>query len=250
MLSLSQAPTSRFFNQFDILLADTESLRQRAYQVRHRVFCEELGFAMRTSGGFETDEYDPHSLQVLLRDRLNDIDIASVRVVKPLTRGGGLPFESFGLRHIDRKIFDWKQLDPTKCCELSRLSVLQNVRRLHSQDTGASASGVKAISKDLRMLIPIALSYAALTLSVANNYEYIFMGGEPRLQRLITHYGIYSLQISPLFEYYGQRALFVLNRSQLLIDMRKWKPELLEFYRHIDGKLNSHYEEFAIARAS
>lgn len=250
MLSVPQTLTSRFFSQFELLLADTELLRQRAYQVRHRVFCEELGFAMKTNDGFETDEYDDHSLQLLLRDHLNNIDIASVRVVKPFNRGGGLPFELFGLRYVDRKLFDWKQLDPTRCCELSRLSVLQGIRRPRSQKTDVCESDEKGIAKDLRLLIPIALSYAALTLSVANNYEWIFMGGELRLRRLIAHYGIYSQQISSIFEYYGPRALFVLNRSQLLTDMQSWKPELREFYWHIDGKLNGYKEDIELARAS
>lgn len=250
MLHVSETLTSRFSRRFDIFLADTDSLRQRVYQVRHRVFCQELGFAMQSDGEFETNEYDDHSLQLLMRDRFTNTDIACVRVVEPLKRGGGLPFEAFGLRYIDRKLLDWKKLDPMRCCELSRLAILESVRRPSSPGADAPECGDIAIAKDLRALIPVALSYAGLSLSLARDYEWIFMGGELRLQRFITRYGLNSRQISPLFDYYGQRAIFVLSRNQLLADMRKWKPEWLGFYRYIDNKLTGGLEDVMVARAS
>lgn len=248
MLSERRSFTSRFSRRFDILLADNEPLRQGVYQVRHRVFCQELGFAMQSNAGFETNEYDDHSLQLLLRDRMKNTDIACLRVVEPFECGGGLPFEAFGLRHIDRKLFDWNQLNPAQCCELSRLAVLENTRRQFNSGTDVLDSTV--VAKELRPFIPISLLHAAFSLIFERDYEWIFMGAEPSLQRFLARYGFHFQKISPLFDYYGQRAVFVLSREQLLADMRKWKPEWLELYRYIEKKVTRGEEGMAMARAS
>lgn len=250
MMSERRSFASRFSRQFDIFLADDDSLRQRAYQIRHRVYCQELGFEQQRSDGFETDEYDDHSLQLLLRDRMTNTDIACLRVVEPLERDGGLPFESFGLRYIDRKMLDWRGVDPTRCCELSRLAVLENIRRPSRHGVNISESSSIPIAKDLRAFIPIVLLHTAFSLIFARDYKWIFMVGEPRMQRFLARYGFRFQQISPLFDYRGQRALFVLNRDQLLADMRTWKPEWLEFFTRVDNKLTYGEEDFAMARAS
>jgi N-acyl amino acid synthase of PEP-CTERM/exosortase system len=250
MLSGSETLTSQFFGQFEISLADTRSLQQRVCQIRHRVYCQELDFEPHRIDGLETDEYDNHSLHILLRDRLTDVDIGCIRVVEPVHGGGGLPFEVSGLRYADRRLLDWKKLDSNQCCELSRLAVLENIRR--SPINGMNISDTKniEIAKNLKVFIPIALSYAGFAISLACNYKWMFMVGEPRLNRFLTRYGLNFQQISPLFDWHGQRALFVFTRDDLLAQMQKWKPEWYEFYNYIEQKVTDKKEEFAIALAS
>lgn len=250
MLPISETFASRFTRQFDILLADNGPLRQRVYQVRHRVFCQELGFEMQNDGELETNEYDDHSLQLLVRDRIANTDIACMRIVEPLKRGGGLPFESFGLGYIDRKLFDWKQLEGARCCELSRLAVLENIRRQSNSGVGVVNIEQASIARDIKAFIPISLLHAAFALIFASDYEWIFMGAEPRLQRFLARYGFNFRQISPLFDYYGQRAVFVLNRNELLADMHKWKSDWLDLYQDIDNKLIGSDKNIAVAHAS
>jgi N-acyl amino acid synthase of PEP-CTERM/exosortase system len=250
MLSGSKTLTSQFFRQFEISLADTRSLQQRVCQIRHRVYCQELDFEPHSSDGLETDEHDDHSLHVLLRDHINDVDVACIRIVEPLNRGGGLPFEKTGLRYMDRRLLDLKQLEPTQCCEISRLAVLENIRRSSGRGVNASELGGAAVAKDLRVFIPVALSYAGLAVSLACNYKWMFMVAEPRLQRFLIRYGLISRQISPVFDWHGQRALFVFSGDDLLAEMRKWKPQWYEFYNYIEHKVTDKKEEFAIALAS
>src|SRR5687767_12585927 len=119
-----------FAHTFSMALADTEELRSRVYQLRYQVFCQELGYAMRQTDGQEADPYDQRSLHCLLQHRASRIDTGCVRLVLPLPgRGGGLPFESFGMRYVDRRLLDWRKLDATSCCEVSRLAVAAQFRR-------------------------------------------------------------------------------------------------------------------------
>ena len=249
MLSGSETLTSQFFRRFEIFFADNNSLRQRVYQIRHRVYCQELG-ALQGNDGLEVNEHDDHSLHVLLHDRINDVDVACIRVIEPLNGGGGLPFEAIALCHMDRRQLDLKQLEPTQCCEISRLAVLENIRRPSGHGVNVSELGSIAVAKDLRVFIPIALSYAGLAVSLAYNYKWMFMVAEPRLQRFLTRYGLISRQISPAFEWFGQRALFVFNGDDLLAEMRKWKPQWCEFYNHIESRVAGKEEKVAIALAS
>ena len=83
---------------YHMQLADSEALRRRVYELRYRVFCHELGYAMDQQEGREADGYDGHSLHTLLTHPQTNSDVGCIRLVLPLQRGGGLPFEGVGLR--------------------------------------------------------------------------------------------------------------------------------------------------------
>lgn len=231
-----------FARSFDLTLADTDALRSRVYQVRYQVFCQELGYDMKQSDGLEADTYDSRSLHCLLRHRASGLDTGCVRLVLPLPNGGGLPFESFGLRYVDRRLLDWKQIDPTSCCEVSRLAVVSEFRRRLGEQ--AHADGVAEIDDPANSgphrrfpFIAISLYHAVTALILQRGYEWVFMVIEPRLQRHLSRYGLNLRQISPEFEYFGQRATYVITREQLQADVFSWRPELQGLYGNVHQQL-------------
>lgn len=198
---------------YHMQLADSEALRRRVYELRYQVFCRELGYAMTQQEGREADSYDSHSLHTLLIHPDSNTDVGCIRLVLPLQRGGGLPFEGFGLRYVDPHLLDWKKLDPTQCCEVSRLAVAPDFRQRLAQ----AGNNVDA------PVIALSLYHAVIAQILELGYQWIFMVVEPRFSRHLQRYGIKLQQISPAFEYYGSRAAFVTTRDQLLYEVEQWR---------------------------
>lgn len=236
-----------FSQRFDVIGADSDALRSRVFDLRFQVFCEELGFAMAHRNGLESDTYDTSSLHCLVHHRATATTPASdagcVRLVKPGVRGGGLPFESFGLRYIDRKLLDWRQLDPTSCCEISRLAVVNEYRRpLQVFDTPPTADNMVTIEdrrqRSGRMpLVVLALYQAVIALTLHNQFAWIFMVGEPRLQRHLLTYGIRMRQVSPTFDYFGTRAVFVSERADFQAAIDGWNADKRDLYTTVHTQL-------------
>ena len=251
----TESLAANFERNFSMLLADSEPLRDRVFQLRCQVFCNELGYGMDQRDGLEADSYDPRSIHCLLHHRPSGTDAGCVRLVQPMERGGGLPFEKFGLRYVDRHLLDWKQLDPTRCCELSRLAVAATFRRRRGE--AEHADGVAAV-EDINTsnahrrfpFIAISLYYAMIAMILERGYENIFLVIEPRLQRHVARYGIRLQQVSPEFDYFGQRAVFHTDREQLHQEMVRWKTEWFDLYGNVHQQLLGNLPELPLAVAS
>jgi N-acyl amino acid synthase of PEP-CTERM/exosortase system len=251
----SESLADNFARNFTMLPADTEPLRERIFQLRCQVFCNELGYGMDQRDGLEADSYDARSLHCLLSHRSSGVDAGCVRLVQPMERGGGLPFEKFGLRHVDRRLLDWKQLDPASCCELSRLAVAATFRRRRGE--AEHADGVAAV-EDINTsnvhrrfpFIAISLYYAMIATILQRGYQHIFLVIEPRLQRHVARYGIRLRQVSPEFEYFGQRAVFYTDREQLHQEMARWRTDWFDLYGNVHQQLLGELPQPPLALAS
>ena len=241
-MSPSSMPLAADFSRtFELVLATSDELRARVYAVRYRVFCHELGYPMENDGALEADAYDPQSLHCLLRHRASGMDVGCLRLVLPLADGGGLPFESFGLRYIDRNQLDWKQLDSTSCCEISRLAVVSQFRRRAGEQTNpegiADEEDADSFMQRRFPFIAVSLYHAVIALILQRGYRWVFMVIEPRLQRHLQRFGVSVRQISPPFEYYGQRAVFVTTGEQFQREVNAWNEELQGLYSNVHLQL-------------
>lgn len=244
-----------FARTFEILIADTDELRARVYRLRHRVFCEELGYELDSDGTLEADECDAQSIHCLLRHRASGLDTGCVRLVLPLAGGGGLPFESYGLRYIDRKLFDWKQIDSRQCCEISRLAVASNFRRrsgeFNTSDGVVDLDEARAVDSFMRVRFPfiaVSLYHAAIALVLQRNYGFTFMVVAPRLQRHLQRYGVHINQISPVFDYCGNRAVYVTTGEQFQREVNSWNSELQGLYNNVHQQLFGQPAQLLVAQ--
>ncbi len=233
-----------FARTFEILIADTDELRARVYRLRHRVFCDELGYELDSDGTLEADECDAQSIHCLLRHRASGLDTGCVRLVLPLAGGGGLPFESYGLRYIERKVFDWKQIDSRQCCEISRLAVASNFRRrsgeFNTSDGVIDEDEASALDSFMRVRFPyiaVSLYHAAIALVLQRNYGWVFMVVAPRLQRHLQRYGVQIAQISPVFDYCGKRAVYMTTGERFRGEVDQWSGELQGLYSNVHLQL-------------
>ena len=86
---------STFKQYFEIVPALSDALKDEVYRVRHQVYCEDLKFEPVRSDKRETDEYDPHSLHLLIRSVKTNEFIGCTRIVRPFPDDPShpLPFE-------------------------------------------------------------------------------------------------------------------------------------------------------------
>jgi len=241
MSSVPMPLAADFSRTFELMLATTAELRARVYAVRYRVFCDELGYPMENNGALEADVYDAQSLHCLLRHKASGTDIGCLRLVLPLAEGGGLPFESFGLRYVDRNQLDWRQLDSKSCCEISRLAVVSQFRRRAGEQTNpegiADEEEADSFMRRRFPFIAVSLYHAVIALILERGYRWVFMVIEPRLQRHLQRYGVAVRQISPPFEYYGQRAVYVTTGEQFQREVNSWNAELQGLYGNVHWQL-------------
>ncbi len=217
-----------FGERYQILIASTEALRNDVYRLRYQVFCEKLGYDMEHRDGLESDEYDRDSLQVLLRERVSQKSVGCFRLVMPQRSGRiWLPFDLYGVPHVDRSLFNWNYVNHRRSVEVSRLAL--NV----PSNQPASTSNKNTSTP----FLATALFYAATAISARINVENVFMVIEPGLGRLISRFGIKLEQISPPFEYYGQRATFTTTVMRSQAELLTLKASWRHLYNVIEQQL-------------
>jgi N-acyl amino acid synthase of PEP-CTERM/exosortase system len=164
-----------FSERYQILIANSETLRRKVYRVRHQVFCDELGYAMNRTRGQEFDDHDAGSLHVLLRERISGISIGCFRLVMPQPEGGiWLPFDNYGVSHVDDRLFDWNTVNRARSAEVSRLALSSSARRGSRGDKQTGPSDA---------YLATAMFYAVSALVLNLSIENVFMVIEPRLGR-------------------------------------------------------------------
>lgn len=225
-----------FSERYQITIANTEALRKDVYRLRHQIFCENLGYEMDHRDGLESDEFDNDSLHVLLRERASEIPVGCFRLVMPQRTGRvWLPFDIYGVPHVDRSLFNWNHVNHARSIEVSRLALLTpNSRSVLSK--GESTP-----------YLATALFYGVTSMIVRLNVENVFMVIEPCLGRLTARFGIKLDQISPAFEYYGQRATFTTTGLRMNAETLTLKAPWRRLYNIIEQQL---FEEFLIQQVA
>jgi N-acyl-L-homoserine lactone synthetase len=169
--------SASFLDTFEVVVADTEELREASFGLRHEVYSRELGFEPVRADGLERDAYDERALHYLLAHVPSGEWAACVRIV---LAGRGLPFED---------VLGSVPLPEGPLGEISRLTVARGFRGgAPSAALGASLTAVAASAE------------AGLASAVCMM--------KPSLRRQLRGYGIQFTQLTPLFDYHGRRALF------------------------------------------
>lgn len=220
---------SEFSQQFEVLIANTDELKNQVFHLRERVFCKKLGFSMTSVNGCEIDAFDQDSIHVLLRHKLSRQPIGCFRIVMPQRSGHiWLPFDVYGVPHIDAKLFNWNRVNLTRSAEVSRLALDAEIIR-----------GEDLKRNKICRHLSTALFYAVTAMIVRLNVENVFMVIEPSLGRLISRNGIRLDQISPPFEYYGQRATFTTTGLRMHADSLTLTAPWRQLYAIIEQQLFS-----------
>ncbi|HXU53437.1 MAG TPA: PEP-CTERM/exosortase system-associated acyltransferase [Casimicrobiaceae bacterium] len=203
---------SQFSTYFEIVRATSRDLREASFKVRHRVYCEELGFESPRADAMECDEYDGDAEHILIRSRRTLTFVGCARVVRPQPVEHALPVERSGA---------WKASPPLhdvdgnpRIAELSRLAVVSEFRRRR----GEQNSPVNLAEADFGTPvqprfphIPVGLYLGALALAARKRIATLVVLTEERLARHFGRMGVHLDQCGEPVEFHGLRAPYVMN---------------------------------------
>lgn len=229
-----------FQRYFEVAPALTDELKNEVFGIRHRVYCEELGFEPVRPDRREKDEYDAHSVHLLMRSVVEDGYIGCARLV--LARPGDpyypLPFERACGSSLDRNLVDPTRVPRSAVAEVSRLAIVNKFRR--RKDEGHTADAVAQMSfgsgdRPRFPYIQVGLYLGIVALARRFDIDTLFLLTEPRLA---THFAKLGLKVRPVgapIEHRGTRVPAMLNVKEIVSGLRFFvRPLFKEIVREID----------------
>ena len=206
--------------QYEIVPAFSGALKDEVYRIRHQVYCEELAFEPRRSDRREHDEYDAHSLHVLLRSRHRSEFIACTRIVRarPENPHYPLPFEKACAATLDRSIVDPAKLPRERIGEISRLAVLAQFRKRQGEEKH-EAGFMPKFSTLMSPSFPYILAglyLGTVELARLNGIDTLFVLTEKRLARHLRMRGVKIQAIGAPIEHRGQRFPSMMSASGII----------------------------------
>lgn len=208
-----------FSKYFQIVPAWTEDMKDEVYRIRHQVYCEELRWEPLRLDRRESDEYDRHSLHLLIRSNRTGEFIGCVRLIRPDTFEDSLPFEMTCTETLNRSICDPSQLPRDRIAEVSRLAIVAPFRRRkgearHSVSLQDTDFGTPDQPRFL--YAPIGLYLGALELARIQGIETLFILTEPRLASHFARLGARLIPVGPPVEHRGTRIPSMMEPEKIL----------------------------------
>ena len=218
---------ARFDQSFCVIPANTAELREKVYQLRHQVYCEELGYEPLRASGLEHDAFDERSIHCLLFHNASQTYAGCVRLVLPDGQDSEepLPFENSCGQALEWDFDPEGQTPRENYGEISRLAITANFRRRRSEAPSGddSADLLDASADNDRRLFPsVALGlYVAITaMGLNQGLDGVFAMMEPRLARQLRRFGIVFTQVGAQVEHRGVRAPFFIHRNGLFDNLK------------------------------
>ncbi|MBV9389194.1 MAG: PEP-CTERM/exosortase system-associated acyltransferase [Chroococcidiopsidaceae cyanobacterium CP_BM_ER_R8_30] len=206
-----------FHQHFQIVLANTPKLQQEVFQLRYRVFCQELDYEPNSNhpDGMEQDIYDQHSIHCLLLHRASQQYAGCVRLIlaEPFFPAS-LPFALLCCYPLS------SSQSPSCFGELSRLAVAAEFRQRLSQQTRTKCTTEDCDSaREKERLYPLILPglyLAAISIALELDLDAIYALMPLRLATYLQKFGMRLQQVEEQEEVGGQRRLFEISREAIL----------------------------------
>lgn len=215
-------------NTFDVVRADTDDLRDKAFRLRYQVYCVENRIKDATGGDIERDLWDDAAIHHLLIHRATGETAGTVRVILPRKDE---PLRSFPLQQVcDHPLLEME--DRIKgFCEISHLCMAKRFRRrdrdgrilpaYYEQDWSAIPLFEKIVT--VRRLIPwapVGLLGAAFETALEHRIMDGFLVVEPDDLRALAQVGLSWRVLGPRLYQHGTWQPLVFNIKNALDAMR------------------------------
>ncbi|WP_371741544.1 PEP-CTERM/exosortase system-associated acyltransferase [Methylomonas fluvii] len=216
-----------FDNCFEVFLADTRESKKIHYQLRYRVYCDEMGFddKERFPAQQEIDEWDKSAVHFLVRHKYTQQWLGGLRMVTP--KGHVFPFQESSSSHQRLPRGGYKN-----SVEISRLCVTKEARRFAFRNPAIDlAEENRKISflhdyRNINRDIMWGLYRAAAVYSVRQGIKHWYMLANPALAYSVKKQGFDIQQIGDASRQ-STRMLYYLSTRQVLENSL-----LIEDYRH------------------
>jgi N-acyl amino acid synthase of PEP-CTERM/exosortase system len=213
-----------FSEYFSLQFANTKALKQKAFQIRYQVYCEEFQYQVRENcpEGLEQDADDDRSLHFLLQHKASNSSVACVRLVLPTPPSPSniLPFEKAVPKGIE---MSWQPQLRDNYGEISRLAVISQFRRRQGEDSSPmgdllSVADLRNSYYDLEQrrfpIIALSLYLTPIAIALELGIDLVVVM-KPRLARNLRSIGIVSHCLSNLFDYHGKQGLFLIKPTEI-----------------------------------
>jgi N-acyl amino acid synthase of PEP-CTERM/exosortase system len=226
--------TNTYHNTFELVRADSPILKEKAYRLRHKVYCEEHGYECPTDKGsfMESDEFDDRSLHFLLMHKVSHETVGTLRVILPHDEQPGRSFPAQQLCDHPLLQFDSRALS---LCEISRFCMAPRFRKrdedgkflsaYHDQDTLEVQENGKPVTVRRRIPYPqAALLTGAFEAALnARILDCVWMV-EPGHLRSLDKIGFAYRVLGPKVKRHGGVQPLVFNIKHVLDNMRTKAP--------------------------
>lgn len=209
-----------FRNQYSVLPAVTPELADKAFNMRYKVYCSELGFEPKNGAEAERDKFDAVATQLVLQYKPLEATIGCARFV-PARQGGviqTLPMQETCGDRLNQDIIKRIQDSGRNYSELSRLAVDRDFRKAKVQGVSGKSGRMGSSCASLMLFIGIQ------TYSKLSNTDYLFAIVE---QKLINSFRKLKIPVESLGEpvdHHGIRYPIVIDIQESL---RTFPPALI-----------------------
>jgi N-acyl amino acid synthase of PEP-CTERM/exosortase system len=216
---------------FEVLYANTQELKEKAYRLRYQVYCCEKQFETPEEHPqqLETDVFDNRALHSLIIDRKSGAATGTVRLILPNEEA---PETSFPIQQLCAHTVTVK-FPLSRSAEISRFAISKKIRRMAEMRLapvpGRNDANPKATAKRMKCSITMLLMREIVQTSMERGITEWFAVMEPALLRLLSCFGIYFTPIGPQVEYHGMRQPCHANADKLLEGIRREHSDLWEF---------------------
>ena len=204
-------PANEFKEYFELAHAVSPALKDEVFRLRHRVFCDELGFEQAMFDGRERDEFDDQSRHLLLRSVKTGQCVGCVRLVMahPDRPALPLPFEKLYAAVDGLGEQNPARLARASIAEISRLTLAREFRRKRRGDGKAEIAKDKPVgaAHPTYPYMHLGLYLGAIALAEQLGICKLFLLTEPRLLVHFRRLGLPVHQIAPPIEHRGLRVL-------------------------------------------
>ena len=202
-------PANEFKEYFELAHAVSPALKDEVFRLRHRVFCDELGFEQAMFDGRERDEFDDQSRHLLLRSVKTGQCVGCVRLVMahPDRPALPLPFEKLYAAVDGLGEQNPARLARASIAEISRLTLAREFRRKRRGDGKAEIAKDKPVgaAHPTYPYMHLGLYLGAIALAEQLGICKLFLLTEPRLLVHFRRLGLPVHQIGPPIEHRGLR---------------------------------------------
>lgn len=229
-----------YWRAFDLIHAQTDELKERAFRLRYDVFCKENAFekaggADGGAQGLEFDAYDPRAFHYLLVHRDSGEDAGTVRILLANEQD---PRQSFPLQGVcDHPLLgiDSKVL---RLAEFSRLCMARRFRRrpldgkilpaYYETETGDTAKGLSRFFRRHIPYAPLGLMRAAFETALEFNVPDVITAMDTTHLRTMKRIGFSYRVLGPRIDYHGGQQPIIFNIKHVLDNMAVENPECWE----------------------
>jgi N-acyl amino acid synthase of PEP-CTERM/exosortase system len=178
------------------------------YRLRHKVYCETLGYEPVYHNGIEKDDFDIRSHHVAITHHNLGTVIGCTRVVNCFDENDLLPVEVLAEKQLLDSDYRPEKFGRDNICEISRLAVDQEFKQ--------DLNEVTAQEQSLYPYIAMHLYYSSLKLAVESNRPHVYLLSETKLIRSMRLVGINIIPIGDYVAHNGLRRPCYINAQEFI----------------------------------